>query len=385
MKVVFATNFYNHHQKPLADELFGLLGEDYHLIETQPIDQERLNMGWGGEEKPSYVLQNYISDESRALCQQLIDEADVVICGSAPHSLLVNRLSQGKLTFKYAERPYKKGCPFYKLPWHFYLNTKKYRRYKNFYLLCASAYAAADYAKTFTFLNKTYQWGYFTEVKKYEDVDAIYRQKTTNSILWVSRFIPLKHPEHVVEVAKRLREDGYDFQIRMIGNGELEAQTKQLVEKEGLSGHVELLGAMKPDEVRAHMEQSEIFLFTSDQNEGWGAVLNESLNSACAVVANSAIGSVPFLLKDEENGCMYPNGNVDELYRKVKQLLDDPAERKRLGKNAYNTMVCEWSPANAAKKFLQLSQLLLEGKKNPFPFAEGVLSKAKILKDNWYR
>ena len=49
------------------------------------------------------------------------------------------------------------------------------------------------------------------------------------------------------------------------------------------------------------MEKSEIFLFTSDKGEGWGAVLNESMNSACAVVASHAIGSVPFLLKDGEN------------------------------------------------------------------------------------
>ena len=33
------------------------------------------------------------------------------------------------------------------------------------------------------------------------------------------------------------------------------------------------------------------------------------MNSACAVVANSAIGSVPFLIKNKENGLIYENGN----------------------------------------------------------------------------
>jgi hypothetical protein len=36
---------------------------------------------------------------------------------------------------------------------------------------------------------------------------------------------------------------------------------------------------MPPEEVRVHMEQSNIYLFTSDFGEGWGAVLNEAMNS----------------------------------------------------------------------------------------------------------
>ncbi len=52
-----------------------------------------------------------------------------------------------------------------------------------------------------------------------------------------------------------------------------------------------MLGAMSPDKVRAYMERADVFLFTSDFNEGWGAVLNESMNSGCAVVASHAMVS----------------------------------------------------------------------------------------------
>ena len=52
MKIAFVTNFYNHHQKPLADTLYSMLGDDYYFIETSPITEERLKMGWGGEKKP---------------------------------------------------------------------------------------------------------------------------------------------------------------------------------------------------------------------------------------------------------------------------------------------------------------------------------------------
>lgn len=382
MKIVFISNFYNHHQKPVADELYSIIGSDYYFIETQKISEARLSMGWGRDEKPPYVLQNYLDQSAKENCQKIIDEADVVVIGSAPRTLIETRLKNKKLTFYYAERPYKIKQPIYKLAVHFFRNIKNIIRHKNLYILCASAYTSADYAKVFTFKNKAYKWGYFTAVKEYNDVDALIGEKTQNSILWTARFIDWKHPEHAVEVAKRLKADGYDFKLNMIGNGECEEQIRELIEKENLSDCVEMLGSMKPEEVREHMEKSEVFLFTSDRNEGWGAVLNESMNSACAVIANSAIGSVPFLMKDGQNGYMYKDGDIDDLYNKVKKLLDNAEERKRLSKNAYETMAEEYNPQNAAKKFVTLCETMLGGEYKPFPFADGVCSKAEILKGN---
>ena len=385
MKIVFITSFYNHHQKPLADALYSIIGDDYYFIETTPITKERLMLGWGGDERPSYILENYLDEKSKNECQKIIDEADVVIIGSASRRLVDKRLKEGKLTFYYSERPYKIMPPMYKLVVHFLRNLKDIIRHRNLYILCASAYTSADYAKVHTFVGKAYKWGYFTKMKVYDDVEELINCKEPCSILWVARLIKLKHPEYALYVAKRLKSDGYNFKLRMIGNGELEDKAKAYIERENLGDCVEMLGSMKPEEVRAHMEKSEMFLFTSDRNEGWGAVLNESMNSACAVVANSAIGSVPFLMNDGENGYMYQDGNIDDLYEKVKKLLDNAEERKRIAKNAYNTMVEEWNAENAAKKFVALCERMLSGEYKPFPYESGVCSKAEILKDDWYK
>lgn len=380
MKIVFVSNFYNHHQKSFADSLYSMIGDNYHFIETAKISEERLNMGWGTEEKPSYVLQTYNEEKK---CKSVINEADVVIIGSAPRSLIETRLDNKKLTFYYSERPYKVKPPFYKYPVHFLKNFKHIIRHKNLYVLCASAYTSADFAKVCTFLGKAYKWGYFTEVKRYEDVNTLIAEKVPSSILWTARFIDWKHPEHAIEVAKRLKADGYSFKLGMIGNGELQEHIRELIKRENLSDCVEILGSMKPEEVRSHMEKSEVFLFTSDRNEGWGAVLNESMNSACAVVANSAIGSVPFLVKNGENGYMYKDGDIEDLYSKVKKLLDNKEERKRISLSAYKTMVDEWNAENAAKKFIGLCEKMLDGEYKPFPYEHGVCSKAKNLKANW--
>ena len=48
--------------------------------------------------------------------------------------------------------------------------------------------------------------------------------------------------------------------------------------------------------------------------EGWGAVLNEAMNSGCACIASHAIGSAGFLIEHGENGFVYRDGDMDDFY-----------------------------------------------------------------------
>lgn len=384
MKIVFVSNFYNHHQSELAKNFFRLTNGEYYFIETEPIEEERIKMGWGEKVTPSYVKQSYTSAEDYNECQSLIDSADVVIYGSAPEKMIKNRLKARKLIFKYSERIYKNGFKWYEQPLRFIKNNLRGWSKKNHYLLCASAYSYADFQKTFNFTNRAYNWGYFPAVKQYDNIEELISEKTPVSILWVARLIEWKHPDVSIRLAKRLKQAGYKFQLSLIGNGELENKIRDLIKEEGVDDCVQMLGAMKPAEVRQHMEKSQIFLFTSDFNEGWGAVLNESMNSACAVVASHAIGSVPFLIKDGENGLIYKNGDLEDLYKKVKFLFDNAEKREEIGKNAYKTLTDTWNAKIAAERFVKVAAELLDGKSIEDLYESGPCYKAKILKNDWF-
>ena len=65
-------------------------------------------------------------------------------------------------------------------------------------------------------------------------------------------------------------------------------------------------------------------------------------------------------------------------------LLDEPNYRKKLAENAYKTMIEEWNAENAANCFLEFANTLLDGRKGVYLKANGVCSKAEILKDDWY-
>ena len=158
----------------------------------------------------------------------------------------------------------------------------------------------------------------------------------------------------------------------------MQYEIKRLIDKEGLNDRVYLLGPMPPEEVRKHMEQANIYVFTSDYVEGWGAVLNEAMNSGCACIASHAIGSAGFLIKDNSNGLIYENNNIDDLYEKTLMLIKDREYCKKLGINAYKTITNTWNAKVAAERFLILAKALEEGKDTPF--VEGPCSKAIPIK-----
>ena len=79
MNLVFVSNYMNHHQMPVSRELYRLCreqGGSYTFVQTQPMEQERVAMGWGESLAEADFVRNYWEDEIR--CQESIDQADAV-------------------------------------------------------------------------------------------------------------------------------------------------------------------------------------------------------------------------------------------------------------------------------------------------------------------
>lgn len=378
VKVVMISNYFNHHQKPLCEAMYQSIGEDFKFVVTADMREDRKRLGYGMDETPSYVVDSRKSEENL----DFIDDADVVIFGSAPESLIENRKKQRKLIFRYSERPLKKGNSLLKyfprlLMWH----------WKNpcnapIYMLCASAYTAADYAMYGLFRKRAYQWGYFPQAEPH-DIDLLMQRKDPVEIFWCGRLIDWKHPDDAIGLAKRLKEAGLRFHMTIVGTGDMEQVLKEMVQRDGLQGEVSMPGALKPMQVRGYMERAGIYLATSDFQEGWGAVVNEAMNSGCAVVASHAIGAVPLLIRDGENGRIYENGNIEALYQIVCSLLNNTRDQVELGGNAYLTIAKVWNADVAAKRFLKLAGDILASGDGDL-YQDGPCARARILGNDWW-
>ena len=100
------------------------------------------------------------------------------------------------------------------------------------------------------------------------------------------------------------------------------------------------------------------------------------MNSGCAVLANHAIGAVPFMMKDGLNGRVYQNGRLDEMYSLLRSMTDDPELCKKYGKEAYKAVCESWTPQEAAKRLVSLSEALLNGKDPKALYSDGPCSVA---------
>ncbi len=384
--LTFFSNYFNHHQKALCDEFYSALGEGFHFIETEPIEEFRSKMGWGSGEIPPYVLKSYGSEEDLRKARELALSSEAVIMGTAPEEFIKPRMEAEKLTFRYSERPLKEGRWKILVPYlakKFYVNHISNRK-KPFYCLCAGAFVSSDYKFLMgSYSNKCYKFGYFPfpEKKSFKELSALKDANEQVRILWCGRFITLKRADLLLKACGMLKEKGYDFTLEMVGNGEEEESLKKLSYSLGLE--VEFKGYMSPEGIREEMDRADIYVCTSNKLEGWGSVIYEGLSAGCATIATSKAGATPFLIKEGETGFVFASGEAGSLARKIELCLKDKVRMRRIGERAYEQMATQWNPRVAAERLLEAADKLNNGK--PFYFEEGPMSKAEIMYEDWYR
>ena len=388
MKLVLFSNYLNHHQVLVADELYRLLGDDFRFVATLSVNENELKGGADYSSRP-YCILAAENDEARTMAFSLAREVDTCVFGACSQEFAVERAKYNPegLSFEMGERWLKHGLltigsPVFR---EWLLNYFRYFRNANFYKLCCSSFTASDDVKLGAYVGKHYKWGYLTRVEKnfVETCSQDVSTKRKVHILWCARFILWKHPELVIQLAVKLKADGYDFVIDMYGDeGNLAPHDKvyprvkmeKLIATNDVKDCVNLKGSRSNDEILKAMREADIFLFTSDRLEGWGAVANESMANGCVLVASDEIGSTGYLIEDKVTGLKFKSCNLDSLYEQVKFLLDNPSEMNRISSNGKQYMTELWNPENAAKSLLVLIDDLKNGGKTSI--SNGPCSKA---------
>ena len=391
IRITFVSNFINHHQIPFCEELYGRLKEDFAFIQVMPMDSERAQMGWNDESSRLPYLHKFYEEEDS--CSRLIRDCDVLLLGWTGQSsgdkkdIVINeRLSSGKPVIRVSERIYREGR--YKAISPRGLAAKyhehvKYRK-KPVFMLCAGAYVSGDFKLIGAYPGKMFKWGYFPPFKEFDNAqieDLFYKEGDELRISFVARLIKLKHPEFALYAAEFLKNKGIKFHMDIVGDGPLRKELEEAAAGKGLLDEVTFCGAMEPDKVRQVMEKSHLFIFASNYLEGWGAVVNEAMNSACAVIASAEAGAVPFLVKNRENGLLYEGCKKEEFLADLDYLIRNPEKIRVLQRAAYETISTEWNAHVAGDRFLNFCRKILENPDNLNDIPKsGPMSRAEILK-----
>lgn len=353
--ITFVSNYINHHQIPLCDELYRLTDKNFTFLQTEPMSEERIKMGWNAESGKPYVVNYY--DNPKEGDRLILEDDGVIFGGAQDQSLILPRLEAGKFTVRYSERIYKEGRWKFISPRGLREKYINHIRFKDapVYMLCAGAHVAGDFSLIHAYKNKMLRFGYFPKVETYGNVHEVRDQRTdeTPRILWAARMIDWKHPEMMIELAIGLKRANIPFQMELIGDGVLYSSIREEVKERGMDDCILLPGALPAEQVRKKMREADIFVVTSDRLEGWGAVVGEAMNEGCITIAPFEIGAALYLIKDHENGMLYHANDRSQLLRKVTMAIKNPRQARKMATAGYETMVNLWNAKVAAKRLYE--------------------------------
>lgn len=152
---------------------------------------------------------------------------------------------------------------------------------------------------------------------------------TVPTICMVGRLNPQKRYDRALRVAKRLKEDGIDFTLQILGEGHLEAELKEMARELDIEDRVEWKGFVKPP--YGYMQAADIYWNTSEA-EGYPLVVCEAVCLGRPVVATAICGTTEILAQGAY-GCL-TSEKEEDIYQKMKEMLTSETRRQEYAAKA---------------------------------------------------
>lgn len=177
--------------------------------------------------------------------------------------------------------------------------------------------------------------------KKYVEQAHLFRKKfhipgSSTVFGLVGRISPMKGHKVVIEAAARLRDQGYDFKVLLIGeefmncDNQYRKYLNKLIQELKLSDIVIFTGFVSP--VYTATVACDVLLNTSATPEPFGFVIVEAMMLERPIIASGEGGPLE-IFTDEVEGLFFKPGNADSLSEAMAKLLKSSDLRQEMGKN----------------------------------------------------
>lgn len=141
----------------------------------------------------------------------------------------------------------------------------------------------------------------------------------------VGRLCEQKGQMTLVEAAARLKRDGREFVITLVGDGEMRSALERAAAHHDVGDRIVFAGWKTPAEVQAEIEGSRVFLLPS-YAEGLPVSIMEAFCLQRPVISTYVAG-IPELVIPGENGWLAPAGDDVALAAAMAAALDAPDEQ----------------------------------------------------------
>lgn len=170
-----------------------------------------------------------------------------------------------------------------------------------------------------------------TPTGKPEIVPGSIVEEDANVILAVGRLTDQKGFDVLISAFSQIAPRYPDWQLVILGDGELEGELQSLIDTAGISDRVLLAG--RAGNVADWYSRCDIFALSS-RYEGFPNVLLEAMAFGCAVLSTDCLAGPSDIIEPDINGLMVQSENEQSMALGLNRLMEDSTLRTRLGNSA---------------------------------------------------
>jgi glycosyltransferase involved in cell wall biosynthesis len=156
---------------------------------------------------------------------------------------------------------------------------------------------------------------------------------------WVGRMTAVKRTHDVLEAFKRLRDNGVDACLCMVGDGPDRERLERRASELGIVRDTLFLGYQI--DVAPYYAAFDALVLPS-ANEGTPVSVIEALAAETPVVA-TRVGGVPDVVREGEEGFLVGTGDTAEVAERLTRLARDPKLRQRLGRSGRDRVLSRYA------------------------------------------
>jgi len=180
-------------------------------------------------------------------------------------------------------------------------------------------------------------------------------------LVCTARLSPQKGQFTLLSAAKVLKDRGVDFELAVLGGGEMLEILQKRIDDEGLQDCVKLHGWVAGEVVRDHLERARALVLPS-YAEGLPVAIMESLAMKRPVITTYVAG-IPELVKKDVNGWLVPPCDVESLADAMQEALSvEPQKLEAMGTDGRARTLAEHTPATEAVKLEEVFEAIVRQK-----------------------
>jgi glycosyltransferase involved in cell wall biosynthesis len=174
------------------------------------------------------------------------------------------------------------------------------------------------------------------DYKNRDNLRQEFELKNKKVVLYVGRLIDLKGVDYLIKAFRKLTDKRNDTVLFIVGEGDCKKELEKLAWDLKIQDKIYFTGNIDNELLGGYYLIANIFVLpsiTTYYADACPLVVNEAMYFGKPVITSDAVGTT-FMIRNGENGYVFPEKDIDALYKAMEKILSDPVLEEKMGENS---------------------------------------------------